>query len=252
MRRARLALLVVAALALAGVVVAEYAGRAALAGAAEQRLRDQGVAGEVEVRVGSSWWRPSVVPALLGADLDRVEVRLDDARLGPVEILEAEYVLEDLGVSMSVGSRTVGATSLGEGSVRLIVDPAALGAALGVNVSAADGRVVVGPSGAPAGLSVEDGDLVVDSDYLRSQDLTDRFRVADPWLLPCTPGVDVVGSTVELACRGDALPGVLRAPLGPSVPTEAPLSEDDLVPPVSIEVTDPADPGPAPSGGDGG
>src|SRR3954470_9605704 len=109
------------------VIGLEVGGRLLNQRFAEDQLRDAGVAGEVEVTVGRSWWRPSVIPAFLTGDLDRVSVRLEDAELYSMPVLEADYVLEDLGVDVSLGDRSITATSLGSGSVRLLVDPREIG-----------------------------------------------------------------------------------------------------------------------------
>ncbi len=228
--------LAVAALVLVvlGVVAIEWAGRSLTERFAEEQLREAGVAGGVEVTVGSAWWRPSVLPALLTGDVDRVSVRLQDAQLYSLPVVEADYVLEDLAIDVSVADRTVTATSLGSGSVRVMVDPAAIAQALGTSAEPREGGLVLGPQGTPATLRVVGRDLVVTSPAIATPDRSTSFRVADPQLLPCEPQVELHDDLIELSCTGNVLPGVLERSIGTSgVSGEAPSA--DLPPPATLE-----------------
>jgi hypothetical protein len=232
----------VALLLLLVAVLAEVGGRLAVESIAEQRLRDAGVAGGVEVVVGSAWWRPSVVPTLFGADLDRVAVHLRDARVYSLSVSEADYVLEGLGVAISVRQRTIGASSLDEGTVRLLADPASMARDLGYEVVVEGDRVLVGPDRDPAVLQVEGDDLVVTSAALAPEGGSTRMPVVDPAVLPCAPSVRVVDGFVELRCSGDRLPGMLGEPLGPrvrDVPDDGADVPVELHPPVTLELDAP-------------
>lgn len=219
------------------VVGVEIGGRILTQRYAEAELRDAGVAGGVEVTVGSAWWRPSVIPALLTGDLDRVAVRLEDAELYSMPVREADYVLEDLSVDVSLGDRTVTATSLGAGSFRLVVDPSEIGRLLGADTVVEGGKVLIGPDRDPAELTVRGRELVVTSAALSATGGSTSMQVVDPQLLPCSPEVRVVGRYVELACTGDHLPGILEQTIGMSGVADVPAPPAELEPPATMEIT---------------
>jgi hypothetical protein len=248
-------LLICAALGIVGLVVGvEVVGRVVTQRVAEDQLRAAGVAGGVEVTIGRAWFRPTVVPALLTGNLDRIAVRLQDARLYSVPVLEADYVLEDLAVEVSLSERTIRASSLGSGSVRLLVDPGAFAAVVGVEAVAEGGRMLVGPDREPAELTISGRSLVITSPALVASGGSTTLQVVDPQLLPCTPEVRVLDGLVELSCRGDSLPGILERTLGVAGVEPEPSPPTELEPPATLELpttttvvppTAPADTAPA-------
>lgn len=240
LRRAALPLVVVL---LVVAVAAEVGGRIMVERIAEQRLRDSATAGRVEVVVGEAWWRPSVLPTVFGADLDRAAVRLRDAQMFSVTVAEAEYVLDGLEVSVSLRDGTIGASSVARTRVRMSVDPTSMGDDLGIEVTTRDGQLLVGEQQDPAELTVRGSDLVVTSDALSSEGGSTTVPLIDPEVFPCVPTVRVVGPNVELSCAGDRLPAVLGLPLGPEdeiEPDDLPLAPVDLEPPVTLQVDPPS------------
>ena len=217
------------------VIGVEITGRVATERVAENRLRANGVRGSIEVTIGSAWWRPTFLPALATGTLDRVSVGLDGAELYAVPVLKADYVLEDLQVQVSPGDRSIAATSIGSGSVRVLIDPAEIGAMFGTEAALLDGRLVIGPERAPADLQMLGDDLVLSGPSLASGSQAASFRVADPQLLPCTPGVRLLNTLVELFCTGDELPGILERPLGPSGGSSIVPPPAELEPPLTLE-----------------
>lgn len=223
-RRALLLLVVV-------LLLAEYGGRFTVERVAEERLRDAGIAGGVDVVLGSAWWRPSLLPALAGANLDRVEVNLRDASVYGMQVELADYVLEDLEVAVSPRQRTIGASGVGEGRFRLLVDPVDIGAYLNIRTEVDGGRLLLGDSRVPAELAVDGDDLVVVSSAFAEQGGSMRLPLIDPSLLPCRPHVRIVTDLVELRCSGDDLPGILRSPLGAGRVSGGDVIDPDLPPP---------------------
>ena len=65
------------------LLVAEYGGRVVVGRVAQNQLQSQGIA-DAQVTVGRSWWRPTLLPAVLGGGLDRVSVQLRDAEVSGV------------------------------------------------------------------------------------------------------------------------------------------------------------------------
>lgn len=222
------------------LVAAELGGRIAVERIATDRIRESGIAGEIDVTVGRSWWRPTVVPALFGGQVDRAEVRLRDADVNLLAVRSADYVIEGLDVAISIRHRTIGATDLDRGTYRLSVDPADIGAGLGVAATAEDDRLLVGPDRDPATLAVEGSDLVVTSEAFAQDGGSMRLPVVDPSVLPCTPDVRVAGGLVELWCSSGELPGILRTPLGTGAsgddPGDVPSGPVELEPPASVEL----------------
>lgn len=198
------------------VVVVETAGRRATEGIAEDQIRAAGVAGEVEVTIGRSWWQPSIIGVLLFDTLDRVDVRLTDARLYSTQIHEADYVLKDLGLELSIRERTVGATSLGSGSVRVLIDPSTVAQMVGGSASIQNGRLRLAGSGEPVRIRMVGSNLVFDGAAIAELSGSDSVSlpVVDPQILPCTPKVRIVDRFIELSCTGNRLPGVLTTSLG--------------------------------------
>ncbi len=232
MKALRTALAVACVVVLIGVGL-EVGGRLVTERETARQLTDAGV-GEPDVAVGRSWWRPSILPALLGGTLDQVDVRLRDTRVVGIDVLEADYRLRDLSVDLDLRTGTVGVTALGSGSFRLLLEPAAITPLVGATLSARNGELRVGPREEPAALRVEGDELVIDSSYLRANGLVDRIVVVDTGLLPCDPDVAVIRDLVELSCSGDRLPQVLTAPLGARpAGDEGPPAE--LPPPASVE-----------------
>ncbi len=235
------------AVVLVALLVVEYGGRVVVGRVAQNQLQSQGIA-DAQVAIGRSWWRPTLLPAVLGGGLDRVTVQLRDAEVSGVLVETADYVLEDLDVDPDPFGASLGITSVGQGSFRLTVSPASVGRLLGVNARVVDGRLVVGPEGEPAKLRLEGTELVVESPYLARKGLPNRFTVLDGRLLPCDPEVELVGEVVELRCSGDRLPRILDASIGEPV-AQLPAPPTELEPSVTIErrtpTSTPSSPAPA-------
>lgn len=223
---------VVAGVLLVVLVAVELGARAVASRTAGSELAAAGIPGAT-VRLGSSWWRPTMLTALAGGTVDRVEVRLRDARVSGVQVASADYVLEDLVVDPDPFGGDLVVRSIGQGSFELTVAPEAVAQQLGERARIVDGRLVVGPDEEPAKLRVQDGQLLVESRYLQREGIDPRLVFIDQRLLPCEPEVAVAGTRIELACLGDRLPGLLDSSLGEPVgdvpaPTE-------LEPPAVVE-----------------
>jgi len=242
----RAALVLGVAVVLVALLVVEYGGRVVVGRVAQNQLQSQGIA-DAQVTVGRSWWRPSLLPAVLGGGLDRVTVQLRDAQVSGVLVETADYVLDDLDVDPNPFGASLGVTSVGAGSFRLTVSPASVGRLLGVNARVVDGRLVVGPDGEPAKLRLDGTELIVESPYLARQRLPHRFTVLDGRLLPCDPEVQLDGELVELRCRGNRLPRILDASMGEPV-GELPAPPTELEPSVTIERSSPNSSSPNSSG----
>jgi hypothetical protein len=214
-----------------GLVAVEIVGRRIAEGVATSELARQGI-DDAQVSIGT-WWRPSVLTAVLLGDLDRVRVRLVDAQVSGVDVLEADYDLDGLRVDVDVLNGDVAITELSKGSFRVVVDPATFGAQLGVEVAAEDGVLLIGPEREPATLNMDGEELVIDSDHLRERGLDGRLFVADRRLLPCDPTPRVVFDVVELSCTGDRLPSILDSSLGQ--PLDVPPPPAQLEPPATLE-----------------
>ena len=238
MRLLRRALVVLAVAAIALVLVAEVAGRLAVERIAAHELQEAGVARSVDVVVGEAWWKPSVVPALLGADLDRIDVRLVDAQMYPLTAARADYLLEGLDVSISLWSRTVEAKGLRAGHVAIRVDPEEVAGQLGFDAVIEGDRVLVGPDRVPAEVRVDGSDLVVTSDAFADDGGSVRLPVIDSYVLPCEPQVRVAGGAVVLRCTTSELPGVIAQHLAPApeIDPDAPEPPVELEPPVTAEL----------------
>jgi hypothetical protein len=223
---------VVAGVLLIGLMVLELGGRTLIERAAASELRAQGI-DAASVTVGRSWWRPTLVPALLGGSVDRVRVELRDTEVSGVRVVSADYVLDELEVDPDPLGRTLGVSGIGAGSFRLVVAPDSVAALLGVPAKVVDGRLVVGPDGEWAKIRIDRGELVVESPYLEREGMDPRLGTLDGRLLPCEPQVAIAGDAVELRCRGDRLPGILDQPLGePVADVPAPT---ELEPPVTAQ-----------------
>lgn len=218
-RRVPRLLIGAAALLILAVLCVEIGGRVATQRIAEEQLFAAGVAGGVEVTVGKSWWQPTILAALLDGRVDQLAIRLDDAKLYSLPVSEADYILNDLRIDLSLRERKVVASSLGSGSVRVLIDPSEIGALLGVPAEVRNGVLLLGSPPEQAELSIQGKNLIVDSPQLRATGQVASLQVADPQLLPCDPQVRIFGEMVELACKGSSLPGVLRNSIGIVTPT---------------------------------
>jgi hypothetical protein len=223
---------VVAGVLVVGLVVLELGGRMMVQRVAAGALREQGVE-DARVQIGSDPWRPTVVPALWGAGVDRVLVELRDGEVSGVRVVEAEYVLDDVDVDVDPFGSSVRVRSIDSGRFRMVVAPESVGELLGVPARVDGGRLTVGPDDEPAKVRVEGARLVIESPYLQRERIDPRLLFLDRRLLPCEPEVTVVGDAIELRCEGDELPGILDAPLGEPV-AEVP-APTELQPPATIE-----------------
>lgn len=102
-KRVRVAIGICIAFVVVAITVVEVVGRFALERTTASQLREQGVAGEVSVDIGRSWWTPSITRLLLTRTLDRAQVELSQAQLLVVPVERAHYELEDMKVSPSFG-----------------------------------------------------------------------------------------------------------------------------------------------------
>ncbi len=223
------------ALVAGGVVVVEVVGRRVVERTAAEMLADQGVDGAT-VELGGSWWEPVVLRALLGGSIDEVTVRVEGVDVAGMQVARANYVLEGLAVEPDLAAGSLGVSAIERGSFRLLLAPAAVGDAMGVDVSLVDGRLVVGPDDEPAKLRVDGDELVLESPYLQRNGHPPRVTALSARLLPCTPEVALVDSYIALACEGDRLPAVLDTSLGePVADLPAP---PELEPPMTAERND--------------
>lgn len=228
---------VAAAASVVAVVSAEIVGRRAVASQVEQRLRDSGMSGRIEITVGSSPWRPSVLAALAGRGLDELDVRIVDGTVGGLAVTGADYRLSDIEGDVSLGSGAVVVRSIGRGDVRLELPAESLASTVGSELIARDGRLWAAGTlpwdRRAVKLRVVDGSLELGGDAAALWGGPVEVPVADGYLLPCPPEVTVDGELLVLTCHGNDLPGVLQAPLSidPSDPS-APTGE--LTPPQSI------------------
>jgi hypothetical protein len=167
--------------------------------------------------------------------VDRIAIRLQDAKLYSLPVTQAEYILNDLQIDLSLRTAKVVASSLGSGSVRVLIDPSQIGALVGVPAEIRDGVLLLGSPLEPAELSLQGNDLIIDSAQLRAAGQVTSLQVADPELLPCDPQVRILGEMVELACTGNSLPGVLRNSIGvgtPVIPVDSQPTQ--LEPPATL------------------
>ncbi len=195
-------------MAVVAVVAVEWIGRVGVDRLASERIARDVPAESVDVVLGSAWWRPTVLPAALLGDVDQISVRLLGATLAGFPVAEVDYVLEGIDGEVSIGDRRVSVSSIERGSVRMLVDPAAIASSLGADAVLSDGRLLVGEERTPASFEIVGDDLVV-SVGDGSQFPEQTIPVVDDWLMPCTPEIEVGERFVELTCEGDALPGVL-------------------------------------------
>jgi hypothetical protein len=214
----------------------ELVGRVVAERRIEERLRDSGITGEIDVTVGRAWWRPTVWPALVTGDVDRVLVAVTDGELVGLPVRSARYVLSGIEGDISVLDGTVAVERLDRGSVRIVIDPAVIGQGIGADLRIQNGQVVAGETAEPVEMSVEGDQLVLRSAALAGPTAAPSVPVVDPYLLPCRPDVGVRGAAVVLSCSGGDLPGVLRSPLvgDGDLPPAGPA---DLPPPQSTVIT---------------
>ncbi len=236
----RLAIGLVALVAL-GVVAVEWLGRVGVDRLAEDRIARDVPSESVDVVMGSAWWRPTIIPAAFG-DVDRISVRLVGADLAGFPVAEVDYVLEGIEGNVSVADRRVGVESIDRGSVRMLVDPAAIAAALGTSAELVDGQLLVGPDRVPASVEMVGDDLVVSVGG--DSGVPDQvIPVVDDWLMPCRPEVRLGNRYLELSCEGDRLPGVLGGTFsaddlrgtGGEKDRSAERPPPDLLPPETID-----------------
>lgn len=228
--------LIVSAVALVLLLIGvEAAGRIATERVAEDQLRQHGVNGGVEVTLGRAWWRPTFLPALLTGDLDRISVQLSGADLYSVPVQQADYVLENLHIDFSLRQRSIAATSIGSGSVRVLIDPAAIGRMMATDAAVVDGRLLIGADRERADLRMVGNQLVLSAPSLDAAGSNTSFQVVDPQLLPCVPQVQLSGGLVELSCSGDQLPGILEQSIGSSAGVDPGEPPAELEPPLTID-----------------
>ena len=203
----RLAVVVVL-LVVVGVVAVEWIGRIGVDRLAADRIARDVPAESVEVVLGEAWWRPTVVPAALFGDVDRISVRLTGATLAGFPVAEVDYVLEGIDGNVSIADRQVSVASIDRGHVSMSVDPAAIASSLGAAAVISDGQLLVGPDRVPASFEIVGENLVVSvGDGTRFPDQV--IPVVDDWLMPCSPEVALGERYLQLTCEGDRLPGVL-------------------------------------------
>ena len=244
----RLAIGLVALVAL-GVVAVEWVGRAGVDRLAADRISRDVPAESVDVVMGSAWWRPTIIPAAALGDVDRISVRLVGADLAGFPVAEVDYVLEGIDGTVSVAERRVSVESIDRGSVRMLVDPAAIASALGTSAELVDRQLLVGPDRVPASVQMAGDDLVVsvgDGSGVPDQ----VIPVVDDWLMPCRPTVRLGNRYLELSCEGDRLPGVLggtfsaddlRGGSGGQKDGSAERPPTDLLPPETVDRGGPVD-----------
>lgn len=239
-------------LVVAGVVAVEWVGRVGVERLAEDRIARDVAATSAEVELGTAWWRPTVIPAALFGDVDRISVRLTGATLAGFPVAEVDYALEGIDGQISIADRQVRVSSIDRGTVRMLVDPAAIATSLGASAVLRDGQLLVGPREIPASFEVVGEDLLVSVGD--GSEIPDQvIPVVDDWLMPCTPGIRVGQRYIELRCSGDQLPGALggtfsadqlRPGGGGSSSGSGPAPPVELQPPATIDL--------GPEQGDGG
>lgn len=242
-RRTKVALAAVLIALIAAYLVLEIGGRVMIGRIVQTQIRNYGVAGDVQVRIGRGWWSPSVSRLVATGRLDRAQIELESAELYVVPVETARYRLDDLDVALSIRHRSLKVDSLGSGKVLLVVDPKSVAELLGVKVSAHGGILWVGESTTPASVHVEGANLAVESPDIVAINGTDRalFPLVDPYLMPCQPNAKVVGSFIELRCTGNSLPGILGRTigLGTGQPAGDPNVPPEIAPPQSTIVESP-------------
>jgi len=223
----------VATLVLLALAVVERFGRSYAEGQIAERLQASGVTGDIGVTVGSSWWRPTVLPALVTGDLDQVTVTVDSGSLLGLPVDDVHYVLSGLHGDVSLLNGSVVVRSLDRGTFVMRVPASVIGESLGVPVSVRDGELVAGDDPQPLDVRV-DGDSLVFSGAALGDRGPQSLPVVDPYVLPCRPAVTVAGEALRLACSGNQVPGILDAPLqGDPGGDRAPVGE--LPPPQTTD-----------------
>ena len=215
------------------LVAAERLGRSYAEGAIADRLRESGVSGDIDVSVGSSWWRPAVLPALVTGDLDQVRVQVRDGSLMGVPIDRADYTLSGISGDVSVLDGTVAVSSIERGDVAIDIPPKAIADAVESDARIRGGRIELGDPPTPVRSRLSGDDLLLE-DPRGGAPL--MVPVADPYVLPCKPVLHVGERSVGLRCSGRQVPGVLRGPLQGPAPAIGPDGGNpggDLTPPQS-------------------
>lgn len=229
-RRWRRATFAVVCVLVSLAVTGEVLGRRLLSHEVETRLRASGITGDVRVSFGGGW-RPIVIPALLGAGLDRLTVRIADGTVGGLAVRRADYDLRGIDGEVSVGDRTLWVRSIDTGDVRIEVDPTSLSAATGTSIRIRGGRLVAGPDGVVVRTVVRGDALELGGDAESVFGGPIVIPIVDSQLLPCRPRVHLTSRSMVLSCRGRKVPGVLVDPLGGDRSPTAPVGE--LAPPQS-------------------
>lgn len=225
--------MLVAGIVLAVAVGLEVLGRRVVEAEVADRLIEAGVTGNVDVVMGRSWWRPTVWPALLTGAVDQVVVTVQDGELAGFPVRDVRYRLSGIRGDLSLRRATLEVDAIGEGAVRMTIDPTDVGETVGAELAVRDGRLIDRTTGATVRAAVEGDNLVLRGSSLGGSVAVPSVPVTDPYLLPCRPSVRLLATALELRCAGDDLPGILRGPLAgpPEPPPEVPA--EDLPPPQS-------------------
>ncbi|MBS1838225.1 MAG: hypothetical protein JST64_11090, partial [Actinobacteria bacterium] len=149
------------AVALVALVAAEALGRWIVTDQVATRLRSSGITGDVDVSLGARW-RPVVLPALLGAGIDHLSVRIVGGEVSGLPVRRADYELRGLDADVSVRHGTVHVRSIDAGDVRIEIDPSALEPITGTPMRVRGGHLVAGPDALVVHLAVRGDALVLD------------------------------------------------------------------------------------------
>lgn len=244
------------------VLTVEVVGRNVLQHLITDHIREAGVAQDVDVTVGRSWWTPSISRMLLTGTLDTVEMDLRSTSLIGLPTDAIRYRLDDLGVSASFIERRVSIISIGNGRVEATLDADAFGESLGMSAVVRDGQLYLGEFEDPARMDIRGSEVVITHPALLGATGSEEIVLpaSDPYLLPCDLGLSRRSSELTLACMGSNVPGILAGPfLGSSGPggdgsdgdsgaevdiyAPGPLHSPDIEDPgVETRDDDPADP----------
>jgi hypothetical protein len=211
--------------------VLEFGGRFEASRLAENALETTGGAESADVTIGAQIWRPALLPALAGKPLDQLSAELVNVKVGPLNVDQINYELNDVVVDLDLSKRPVHLTSIGSGQVMMQIASGSLAAVLGTAVEITGGQVLVGPNRQKADLTVSGGQLTVR--VAETGRTFEPLPVDDPDLLPCPPTVAVTNERVVLACTGNRLPGIVKRSLDP-LRTDVPVRKGaDVAPPAS-------------------
>lgn len=200
------------------------------------RLQAGGITGEVDVRVGRSWWQPSVVPALLTGDLDGVSIAIRNGSVAGMRVDRVDYVLSGIRGDVSLLNGTVVVRSIARGTVDMRIPPEVLTEGIGLPVDIRGGRLVAGDPPSQLRAVVVGDALVLSGPPVARLGSPPTIPIVDPYVLPCRPEVGIVGRDLVLSCAGNRIPGILQAPLQGNTPSSSdPAPQAELPPPQSIE-----------------